>query len=83
MLFHSLAGSEMHGVIDEMDRRAKGDAPAISSAIDRGETETVGPGAGPPKGKVGSPSPTCLGPNGPGRGRGRRGGSAKRDLALG
>uniref|UniRef100_A0ACB8EZ59 LIM/homeobox protein Lhx2 n=1 Tax=Sphaerodactylus townsendi TaxID=933632 RepID=A0ACB8EZ59_9SAUR len=40
MLFHSLAGSEMHGVIDEMDRRAKGDAPAISSAIDRGETET-------------------------------------------
>lgn len=42
MLFHSLAGSEMHGVIDEMDRRAKGDAPVISSAIDRGETETVG-----------------------------------------
>ncbi|XP_077161778.1 LIM/homeobox protein Lhx2 isoform X1 [Paroedura picta] len=40
MLFHSLAGSEMHGVIDQMDRRAKGDAPAISSAIDRGETET-------------------------------------------
>ncbi|XP_053229703.1 LIM/homeobox protein Lhx2 isoform X1 [Podarcis raffonei] len=40
MLFHSLAGSEMHGVIDEMDRRAKGDTPAISSAIDRGETET-------------------------------------------
>ncbi|XP_053863006.1 LIM/homeobox protein Lhx2 isoform X1 [Malaclemys terrapin pileata] len=40
MLFHSLAGSEMHGVIDEMDRRAKSDAPAISSAIDRGETET-------------------------------------------
>ncbi|XP_044295946.1 LIM/homeobox protein Lhx2 [Varanus komodoensis] len=40
MLFHSLAGAEMHGVIDEMDRRAKGDAPAISSAIDRGETET-------------------------------------------
>lgn len=43
MLFHSLAGSEMHGVIDEMDRRAKGDTPAISSAIDRGETHTVGP----------------------------------------
>ncbi|KAF7241034.1 LIM/homeobox protein Lhx2 [Varanus komodoensis] len=41
MLFHSLAGAEMHGVIDEMDRRAKGDAPAISSAIDRGETETT------------------------------------------
>uniref|UniRef100_A0A7M4ESJ6 Uncharacterized protein n=1 Tax=Crocodylus porosus TaxID=8502 RepID=A0A7M4ESJ6_CROPO len=42
MLFHSLSGSEMHGVIDEMDRRAKSEAPAISSAIDRGETETVG-----------------------------------------
>ncbi|KAM6430974.1 LIM/homeobox protein Lhx2 [Liasis olivaceus] len=40
MLFHSLAGSEMHGVIDEMDRRTKGEAPAITSAIDRGETET-------------------------------------------
>nr|XP_034969511.1 LIM/homeobox protein Lhx2 [Zootoca vivipara] len=40
MLFHSLAGSEMHGVIDEMDRRAKGDTPAISSAIGRAETET-------------------------------------------
>ncbi|XP_025945809.1 LIM/homeobox protein Lhx2 isoform X1 [Apteryx rowi] len=40
MLFHSLSGSEMHGVIDEMDRRAKSEAPAISSAIDRGETET-------------------------------------------
>ncbi|XP_074871564.1 LIM/homeobox protein Lhx2 isoform X2 [Carettochelys insculpta] len=43
MLFHSLAGSEMHGVIDEMDRRAKREAPAISSAIDRGETETTMP----------------------------------------
>lgn len=42
MLFHSLSGSEMHGVIDEMDRRTKSEAPAISSAIDRGETETVG-----------------------------------------
>ncbi|NWI63996.1 LHX2 protein, partial [Todus mexicanus] len=42
MLFHSLSGSEMHGVIDEMDRRSKSEAPAISSAIDRGETETVG-----------------------------------------
>uniref|UniRef100_A0A803VU03 LIM homeobox 2 n=1 Tax=Ficedula albicollis TaxID=59894 RepID=A0A803VU03_FICAL len=40
MLFHSLSGSEMHGVIDEMDRRTKSEAPAISSAIDRGETET-------------------------------------------
>lgn len=44
MLFHSLSGSEMHGVIDEMDRRTKSEAPAISSAIDRGETETVGAG---------------------------------------
>ncbi|XP_075761773.1 LIM/homeobox protein Lhx2 isoform X2 [Pelodiscus sinensis] len=43
MLFHSLSGSEMHGVIDEMDRRAKREAPAISSAIDRGETETTMP----------------------------------------
>ncbi|XP_005146340.1 LIM/homeobox protein Lhx2 isoform X2 [Melopsittacus undulatus] len=43
MLFHSLSGSEMHGVIDEMDRRTKSEAPAISSAIDRGETETTMP----------------------------------------
>lgn len=42
MLFHSLSGPEVHGVIDEMDRRAKSEAPAISSAIDRGDTETVG-----------------------------------------
>lgn len=42
MLFHSLSGGEMHGVIDEMDRRSKGESAAISSAIDRGETETVG-----------------------------------------
>ncbi|CAO2597658.1 LIM/homeobox protein Lhx2 [Lemmus lemmus] len=43
MLFHSLSGPEIHGVIDEMDRRAKSEAPAISSAIDRGDTETVMP----------------------------------------
>lgn len=49
MLFHSLAGSEMQGVIDEMDRRSKGDAPAITSVIDRGETETVGPAAAGPQ----------------------------------
>ncbi|EHB05030.1 LIM/homeobox protein Lhx2 [Heterocephalus glaber] len=42
MLFHSLSGPEVHGVIDEMDRRAKSEAPAISSAIDRGDTETFG-----------------------------------------
>lgn len=43
MLFHSLSGGEMHGVIDEMDRRSKTEASAISSAIDRGETETTMP----------------------------------------
>ncbi|NXC66581.1 LHX2 protein, partial [Anhinga anhinga] len=53
MLFHSLSGSEMHGVIDEMDRRTKSEAPAISSAIDRGETETVG-GEGMGESKDGS-----------------------------
>lgn len=47
MLFHSLAGSEMRGVIDQMDRRSKADAPAITSAIDRGEIETVGRSGGP------------------------------------
>ncbi|MGH0119870.1 UNVERIFIED_CONTAM: hypothetical protein FKN15_059251 [Acipenser sinensis] len=40
MLFHGLSGSEMHGVIDDMDRRVKNDSAAISSAIDMGETET-------------------------------------------
>ncbi|KAM8933460.1 LIM/homeobox protein Lhx2 isoform 1-T1 [Pelodytes ibericus] len=43
MLFHSLSGGEMHGVIDEMDRRTKTESTAISSAIDRGETETTMP----------------------------------------
>ncbi|XP_062333970.1 LIM/homeobox protein Lhx2-like [Osmerus eperlanus] len=42
MLFHSLSGSEMQGVIDEMDRRTKSDTTAISSAIDMGETEANG-----------------------------------------
>lgn len=42
MLFHGLPGGEMHGVIDEMDRRGKNDSAGISSAIDMGETETVG-----------------------------------------
>lgn len=42
MLFHGLPGGEMQGVIDEMDRRVKGESTAISSAIDMGETETVG-----------------------------------------
>lgn len=41
MLFHGLPGGEMQGVIDEMDRRGKGDSAAISSAIDMGETEAV------------------------------------------
>ncbi|MGH0149786.1 UNVERIFIED_CONTAM: hypothetical protein FKN15_018428 [Acipenser sinensis] len=40
MLFHGLSGGEMHGVIDNMDRRVKSDSAAISSAIDMGETET-------------------------------------------
>ncbi|KAK6481119.1 LIM/homeobox protein Lhx2 isoform X1 [Huso huso] len=40
MLFHGLSGGEMHGVIDDMDRRVKSDSAAISSAIDMGETET-------------------------------------------
>lgn len=53
MLFHSLSGPEAHGVIDEMDRRAKSEAPAISSAIDRGDTETVGASpAGTPRGST-------------------------------
>ncbi|XP_062410565.1 LIM/homeobox protein Lhx2a isoform X1 [Sardina pilchardus] len=39
MLFHGLPGGEMQGVIDEMDRRGKGDSAGISSAIDMGETE--------------------------------------------
>ncbi|XP_066569013.1 LIM/homeobox protein Lhx2 isoform X2 [Amia ocellicauda] len=43
MLFHGLPGGEMHGVLDEMDRRGKGDSAAISSAIDMGETETTMP----------------------------------------
>ncbi|XP_036385420.1 LIM/homeobox protein Lhx2-like isoform X2 [Megalops cyprinoides] len=40
MLFHSLPGGEMQGIIDEMDRRGKGDSAAISSTIDMGETDT-------------------------------------------
>ncbi|XP_046901263.1 LIM/homeobox protein Lhx2-like [Hypomesus transpacificus] len=42
MLFHNLSGSEMQGVIDEMDRRTKSDTTAISSAIDMGETDSNG-----------------------------------------
>lgn len=64
MLFHSLSGPEAHGVIDEMDRRAKSEAPAISSAIDRGDTETVGASpAGTPRGSArrGNPSLRTLG----------------------
>ncbi|XP_054249434.1 LIM/homeobox protein Lhx2 isoform X2 [Indicator indicator] len=41
MLFHSLSGSEMHGVIDEMDRRTKSEAPAISSAQLAGRAPTM------------------------------------------
>lgn len=41
MLFHGLPGGDMHGVVEEMDRRAKSESVAISSAIDMGESETV------------------------------------------
>nr|XP_060613596.1 LIM/homeobox protein Lhx2 isoform X1 [Anolis sagrei ordinatus] len=67
MLFHSLSGggAELHGVIDEMDRRAKGEAPAISSAIDRGDTETAMPslslGAGGVGGVGGERAALCAG----------------------
>lgn len=44
MLFHSLPGGDVHGVVEEMDRRGKGESAAISSAIDMGESETVGSG---------------------------------------
>ncbi|KAI7798346.1 LIM/homeobox protein Lhx2, partial [Triplophysa rosa] len=40
MLFHGLPGGEMHGVMEEMERRGKRDSATISSAIDMGETET-------------------------------------------
>ncbi|XP_026072949.1 LIM/homeobox protein Lhx2-like isoform X2 [Carassius auratus] len=40
MLFHGLPGGEMHGVMEEMERRGKSDSATISSAIDMGETET-------------------------------------------
>lgn len=64
MLFHSLSGPEAHGVIDEMDRRVKSEAPAISSAIDRGDTETVGASpAGTPGGPLGGGTPGRLSPN--------------------
>lgn len=42
MLFHGLPGGDIHGVIEEMERRGKSDSTAISSAIDMGERETVG-----------------------------------------
>lgn len=41
MLFHGLPGGDVHGVVEEMDRRAKSESVAISSAIDMGESETV------------------------------------------
>lgn len=41
MLFHGLPGGDMQSVMEEMERRSKGDSTAISSAIDMGETETV------------------------------------------
>lgn len=41
MLFHGLPGGDVHGVVEEMDRRGKSESAAISSAIDMGESETV------------------------------------------
>lgn len=41
MLFHGLPGGDVHGVVEEMERRGKSEG-AISSAIDMEETETVG-----------------------------------------
>lgn len=62
MLFHSLPGGDVHGVVEEMDRRGKGESAAISSAIDMGESETVGSGGerGPHGlGGAGSMGPVC------------------------
>lgn len=42
MLFHGLPGGDIHGVVEEMDRRGKSESAAISSAIDMGESESVG-----------------------------------------
>uniref|UniRef100_A0A3Q4GV21 LIM homeobox 2b n=1 Tax=Neolamprologus brichardi TaxID=32507 RepID=A0A3Q4GV21_NEOBR len=42
MLFHGLPGGDVRGVVEEMDRRGKSESAAISSAIDMGESETVG-----------------------------------------
>ena len=41
MLFHGLPGGDVHGTVDEMDRRGKSESVAISSVIDMGESETV------------------------------------------
>lgn len=41
MLFHGLPGGDVHGVVEEMDRRGKSESVAISSAIDMGESDTV------------------------------------------
>ncbi|XP_062237790.1 LIM/homeobox protein Lhx2b [Platichthys flesus] len=43
MLFHGLPGGDVHGVVEEMDRRGKSESAAISSAIDMGESETSMP----------------------------------------
>lgn len=42
MLFHGLPGGDVHGVVEEVERRGKNESAAISSAIDMGESETVG-----------------------------------------
>ncbi|XP_053480810.1 LIM/homeobox protein Lhx2b [Ictalurus furcatus] len=43
MLFHGLAEGDIHGMMEEMERRGKNDSAAISSAIDMGERETSMP----------------------------------------
>ncbi|XP_029115178.1 LIM/homeobox protein Lhx2 isoform X2 [Scleropages formosus] len=40
MLFHGLPTGDVHGIVDDLERRGKPDSAAISSAIDMGETET-------------------------------------------
>lgn len=41
MLFHGLPGGDVHGMVEEMNRRGKSESVAISSVIDMGESETV------------------------------------------
>lgn len=47
MLFHGLPGGDVHGVVEEMERRGKSESAGISSAIDMEESETVRAPFGP------------------------------------